>query len=84
MISTQAHAARPFRPAARNFEAMLGVLRGRADDEAASTVVLAFDGDAAAATARLGNLRARKALSLARLAECAALLEHASCCLVVN
>jgi hypothetical protein len=70
------HAARPFRPAARNFEAMLEVLRGRADD-AASTVVLAFDGDAAAASARLEYLQAEKALSVARLAECAALLEHA-------
>ena len=70
------YAARPFRPAARNFEAMLEVLRGRADD-AASTVVLAFDGDAAAASARLEYLRAEKALSVARLAECAALLEHA-------
>ena len=71
-------AARPFRPAARNFKAMLEILRGRADDEAASTVVLAFDGDAAAASARLADLRARKALSAARLAECEALLEHAA------
>ena len=72
-----AHAARPFRPVVRNFEAVLEVLRGHADDDAASTVVLAFDGDAAVATARLADLQARKALSVARLAECAALLEHA-------
>ena len=72
-------AARPFRPAARNFKAMIEILRGRADDdEAASTVVLAFDGDATAASARLADLRARKALSAARLAECEALLEHAA------
>ncbi|CAH0378043.1 unnamed protein product [Pelagomonas calceolata] len=72
-------AARPFRPAARNFKAMLEILRGRAeDDEAASIIVLAFDGDAAAASARLADLRARKALSASRLAECEALLEHAA------
>ena len=71
-------AARPFRPAARNFKAMIEILRGRADDEAASTVVLAFNGDAAAASARLADLRARKALSASRLAECEALLEHAA------
>ena len=72
-------AARPFRPAARNFKAMIEILRGRADeDEAASIIVLAFDGDAAAAFARLADLRARKALSAARLAECEALLEHAA------
>ena len=70
-------AARPFRPAARNFKAMIEILRGCAD-EAASTVVLAFDGDKAAASARLADLRARKALSTARLAECEALLEHAA------
>ena len=71
-------AARPFRPAARNLKAMIEILRGRADDEAASTVVLAFDGDTAAASARLANLRARKALSASRLAECEALLKHAA------
>ncbi len=72
-------AARPFRPAARNFKAMIEILRGSAaDDEAASIVVLAFDGDAAAASARLADLRARKALSASRLAECEALLEHAA------
>ena len=72
-------AARPFRPAARNFKAMIEILRGRAaDDEAASTVVLAFDGDKAAASARLADLRARKALRASRLAECEALLEHAA------
>ena len=72
-------AARPFRPAARNFKAMLEILRGRAaDDEAASTVVLAFDGDTAAASACLADLRARKALSASRLAECEALLKHAA------
>jgi len=72
-------AARPFRPAARNFKAMIEILRGTAaDDEAASTVVLAFDGDAAAASARLADLRARKALSASRLAECEALLKHAA------
>ena len=57
---------------------MIEILRGRADDEAASIVVLAFDGDAAAASARLADLRARKALSASRLAECEALLEHAA------
>jgi hypothetical protein len=72
-------AARPFRPAARNFKAMIEILRGSAAaDEAASTVVLAFDGDKAAASARLADLRARKALSASRLAECEALLEHAA------
>ena len=72
-------AVRPFRPAARNFKAMLEILRGRADDdEGASIVVLAFDGDAVAASARLADLRARKALSESRLAECEALLEHAA------
>ena len=39
---------------------------------------LLFDGDAAAASARLADLRARKALSASRLAECEALLEHAA------
>ena len=66
-------------PAARNFKAMIEILRGSAaDDEAASTIVLAFDGDKAAASARLADLRARKALSASRLAECEALLEHAA------
>ena len=48
------------------------------DDEAASTVVLAFDGDAAAASARLADLRARKALSASLSRSAVGALEHAA------